>query len=153
WVDAGMLMGNPDDAPPVPDPPPSLSDANVTVEMSVDYAPMPPAGRKVDDYRCFVVDPKLDADGFLTAYEVVPGNPKVVHHVILFSLRNEAAEQDALVKDAAEERPGYECFGDSGVSGSDFVAAWAPGVDPTYFPDGTGIALKAKRKIIMQVHY
>ncbi|MCE2877529.1 MAG: T9SS type A sorting domain-containing protein [Bacteroidetes bacterium] len=37
-----------------------------------------------DEYRCFVLPTGFTTDQFLTAIEVVPGNPKVVHHVLVF---------------------------------------------------------------------
>ena len=89
------------------------------------------------------------------------GQPKVVHHVILFRVDpSQVAEAQAL--DAAAPGRGWRCFGDSGLS-----------VDPedtarrrrlgrglgaglgreAGFPDGTGVPLEAGSRIVMQVHY
>lgn len=44
--------------------------------------------RKKDDYRCFVLPTGVDADKWVTAVQVVPGNKQIVHHVLLFILNN-----------------------------------------------------------------
>ena len=48
------------------------------------YTPSAPYGTGTDDYRCFVLDPHLQQDAFITGLNILPGQPKVVHHVILF---------------------------------------------------------------------
>ncbi len=52
--------------------------------MPEDYTPSPPTGAGTDDYRCFLLDPEVASDQFITGFNVLPGNPDVVHHVILF---------------------------------------------------------------------
>ena len=56
----------------------------VVLRMPEDYTPSAPTGVGTDDYRCFLLDPKLARDQFITGFNVLPGNPDVVHHVILF---------------------------------------------------------------------
>ena len=48
------------------------------------YSPSAPTQGGTDDYRCFLLDPSLEQDTFVTGVDVRPGNPDVVHHVILF---------------------------------------------------------------------
>lgn len=148
WVEAGTPEGDPSAG--VPDPPvlPTVEDPDVVLDMGVDYSPGTTAD---DDYRCFVIDPGFAEDTFITGYEVVPGNPEIVHHVILYYLREESqeAELDAL---DAEEGPGYTCFGSAGLRAPPAVL-WAPGIGATRFPEGTGIRIPAGRRVVMQVHY
>jgi len=150
WADSGAAPGDLTKAPPAPAPPEGLKEANKTIDMGVSYTP---DASKVDDYRCFVVDPGLTADAFLTAYEVMPGEKRVVHHVIAFALDNASADAEADANDAAEAGPGYTCYGGPGVAASRFVAGWAPGGGPTRFPAGTGLKLEAGRKMVLQIHY
>ncbi|HVK69769.1 MAG TPA: hypothetical protein VM694_35165 [Polyangium sp.] len=150
WAEAGGPAGDLAKAPAPPAPPTGLADANLTIDMGVSYTP---DGSTVDDYRCFIVDPGITADTFLTAYEVLPGDPRVVHHVIAFALDTAAAEAEAESLDAAEAGPGYTCFGGPGVGASRFVVGWAPGGGPTRFPAGTGLRLEGGRKMVVQVHY
>lgn len=126
-----------------------LSDTT-TLGMEEAYTP---ALVRNDDYRCFVVDPKLATDRFLTGYEVHPGEARTVHHVILFASDSAASDQAAIDRDAAEPGYGYTCFGGSGLPESRPVAAWAPGTRLVRYPEGTGVRLLAGRKLVMQVHY
>lgn len=131
----------------------------MTVTMADEYTPSAPTGQGTDDYRCFLLDPELDKDVWLTGSQVLPGNPQVVHHVILFRVDPEqVAEAQAM--DAETEDPGWTCFGGTGLKGefanvddANWLAAWAPGGDETKTRDGYGTPLRAGSQIVMQVHY
>lgn len=150
WADAGAPEGDPAKAPAPPGAPAGLTDKSLTLDMGVTYTPDPSL---TDDYRCFIVDPGLASDKFLTGYQVIPGDQRVVHHLILFALDSASAEQQAEAADAADPADGYPCFGGPGALPSRFVAGWAPGGDATHFAPGTGIRLSAGRKMVMQIHY
>ena len=61
-----------------------------------------PPGFGTDDYRCFLLDPKLDEDAWITGTNVLPGNPDVVHHVILFRVPpRQVAQAEQLDEDVA----------------------------------------------------
>ena len=78
WAEAGAPEG--DSAPPPEIPAPeTLDDISVTLDPGVAYENA--ADDDDDDYRCFVVDPGLTTDRFLTAYQVHPGVERLVHHV------------------------------------------------------------------------
>jgi mono/diheme cytochrome c family protein len=149
WVDGGSLEGNPADAPPLPAEPPGLDKVSKTLDMGVKYTP---DASLSDDYRCFLVDPGLAEDHYLTAYHVKPGEPKVVHHVVVFAPITEADQQKAEELDAAEAGPGYTCFGGASVP-AQIMVGWAPGVPATRYPEGTGLRVAAGRKLVLQVHY
>jgi mono/diheme cytochrome c family protein len=120
--------------------------------------PYVPSGEG-DDYRCFLLDPRLDADAFVTAAEIRPGASRVVHHVILF--RATAGQMpEARQLDRSSAGQGWPCFGGTGLgadvdtlSDAGWVAAWAPGGEPVRYPDGVGMPLPARSGIVMQVHY
>ena len=123
---------------------------DATLDIGGDYLP---ADTRADDYRCFVVDPGLPADKLLVAYEVVPGEPRVVHHAVLYMLASDEAAAAAAALDAAEAGLGYTCFGGARVEGAASVAAWAPGTPVTRYPDGTGVRVPGGRKAVLQIHY
>jgi hypothetical protein len=150
WVDAGALAGDLDAKLPEPEPLERLERVDATIDMGVDYLP---DAALTDDYRCFIVDPGIAADAFLTGYEVLAGEPKVVHHMVLFTITSPEGEAEADARDAADPGPGYTCFGGSEVADSNFVTAWAPGVLVQRFPQGTGLKLTGGRRLIMQIHY
>lgn len=151
WVDAGAPRGTGPATLVVPQPD-HLADGDVdaTLDIGGDYLP---DATGPDDYRCFVVDPGLPADKLLVAYEVVPGQPRIVHHAILYTLPTDQAAADAVALDAAQPGPGYTCFGGAGVDGANAVAGWAPGTPVTRYPDGTGVRIPGGRKAVLQIHY
>lgn len=123
----------------------------VSLKLSAPYTPNPPTG-KVDDYRCFVLDAPSTADRYVTGYEVKPGNPLLVHHMILYLPISdaEAAKAEALTAGSADRS--FPCFGGSEVAASPLVI-WAPGTSVQFFPTGTGIKIPGRRKLVMQMHY
>jgi len=150
WVNGTRPAGDPAAASAPPAPLPMLARVDRALDLGVDYVPDTSLD---DDYRCFVVDPGLTSDQFVTAYQVRPGNPTVVHHVIVFSLGSAQAEADAIARDAQYDGPGYPCIGGTGVTGTSMVGGWAPGSGAAFMPDGTGLRLPGGRKLILQVHY
>ena len=119
----------------------------MTLAMDEEYTPSAPTGVGTDDYRCFLLDPKLDEDVWLTGSHVLPGNPSVVHHVILFRVDPEqVAEAERRTREPPDE--GWTCFGGTGLAGefanvddANWLAAWAPGGDETKTRDGYGAEL------------
>jgi len=85
--------------------------ADLTLELARPYTP---DVKLPDDYRCFVLDPKLEQDTFISGYEVVPGNGKVVHHAILnVATPEQQAEISGL--DGKDGQEGWSCFGGTGL--------------------------------------
>ncbi len=152
WVDGGAPEGDPSNGP-LNMTPELVGLAGWTNDASLAEAYTPDFNETSDDYRCFLVDPGLDADAFLTGFEVIPGDPSLVHHVVVYGLYDQSGWDDALAVDAADPDNGYACFGDAGVSESFLVAAWAPGRQAWEYPDGTGIELNADFPLIVQMHY
>lgn len=110
-----------------------------------------------DDYRCFLIDPQVAEDRYVTAYTVRPGEPSVVHHVLLYQIEGWARDF-AERRDAQDEGLGWQCFGGPDVAGVDgglenSIGSWTPGTFPTVFPEGTGVRLLGGGLIVMQVHY
>ena len=145
--------------PPGKQVPLRRGEQRMTLEMDTDYTPSAPTGVGTDDYRCFLLDPGLEEDVWLTGSQVLPGNPDVVHHVILFKVD---ADQVAAAEELAERTvdPGWTCFGGSGLEGdfsrltdANWLAAWVPGGDERATRDGYGTRLEAGSRVVMQVHY
>lgn len=135
-----------------------LDDENaVVVEMAEPYTPTPQPGFPNDDYRCFFLDAENEADAYLTGYEIFPGQPDQVHHMLLFALLNEEADALAQELDDTQEGPGWSCFGAAGdgIDSDDYLmlTAWAPGANVVRYPEGTGVYVPAGRRLVMQIHY
>ena len=162
WVDAGALEGDPRDdlTPPAPE---VLADA---VDYSTPlFAPEIQGGdlAEFDEYRCFRIDPNLDADRFLTGYSVTPGTPAMIHHVLAITVDPEALGQGnkknseiiAALDDATPDRDGWPCFGfaGDGVNASGVPVSWAPGQGVSELPEGVGFRVKKDDWLVVQVHY
>ena len=135
----------------------------LNLRMQAAYKPSAPKS-VTDDYHCFLLDPKRTGDSFVTSARIEPGQPRVVHHVILFRVpASQLSEAKKL--DAGDNGPGWSCFGGTGLPAGDgagiadslnnanWIAAWAPGWGGNRLPEGTGVSLPAGSKIVMQVHY
>lgn len=148
WVTDNAPKGEINQAPPVPtfDSKAKITDPDLVLELPV-YE-VPPLSDK-DLYRCFAFDIDLPQDAFITAFEVIPGNPSIVHHALIYE--SSSSRIDEL--DAADPDPGYVCFGGIGVADVTGLGGWVPGAEAQYFPDGMGLPLPAKTKIVVQVHY
>ena len=130
----------------------------MSLRIPKSYTPSAPNGVGTDDYRCFLLDPHLTSDAYLTGTFVKPDNRNVVHHVILYRADPDqiGAAQQLDAKDPGE---GWTCFGDSGLPNSSrprnapWLGAWAPGATESVDAPGFGTPLAAGSQIIMQVHY
>jgi hypothetical protein len=131
----------------------------LTLAMPAAYTPKAPS-YGTDDYRCFLLDPGLKASAYVTGVDVLPGNPDVVHHVILFQVPpDQVAGAEAV--DARTPGEGWTCFGGTGLSGevgadlnkAPWIGAWAPGGGERVMAGDIGIPLAPGTRVIMQVHY
>jgi hypothetical protein len=135
----------------------------VTVGLPAAYTPTS-AGSATDDYRCFVLATNLPDDRFITGVRFVPGNAALVHHAILYRV-SPGQEEAAAKRDAEDPGEGWSCFGGpnlpatadsdalSSLSGTPWLAAWAPGGREARYPEGTGVFVEAGSSVILQVHY
>jgi hypothetical protein len=133
----------------------------VTVGLSKPYLPKAAAGGK-DDYRCFLLDPKLDRDMFLTHARFQPGVAAIVHHIILFRVLPEQVAA-AVALDRRAAGAGWRCFGGTGLddlargaallTDAGWVAAWAPSRSSARLPEGVGVPIVKGSRLVMQVHY
>jgi Copper type II ascorbate-dependent monooxygenase, N-terminal domain/Copper type II ascorbate-dependent monooxygenase, C-terminal domain len=165
WARAGGRVDGPARKPlPPKGVPVAPGESVLRMRLPAAYTPRAPKGA-TDDYRCFLLDPKLAADSAATSARIDPGQPKVVHHVILFRV-SKAQVAEARQLDAKSSGLGWTCFGGTGLSlsgstsgiqdalnNADWIAAWAPGFGGARVPDGTGVPLPAGSQVVMQVHY
>jgi Copper type II ascorbate-dependent monooxygenase, C-terminal domain len=166
WTSAGAPAGNPADRHSKPFAGVGLSGPGRTITLMPPKAYQPHApGGGIDDYHCFLLDPKLTQNAFVTAALIQPQRTGIVHHVILYDASGAqavAAEQ----LNAAHGGQGWSCFGgpnlpiDASAPGAidrlgqpPWIAAWVPGHTTNALPAGTGVLLHKGDRIVMQVHY
>src|SRR5262249_46661498 len=115
WVRSGAHVDGPPLKPlPAAPIPVRAGESVLKVAMPASYKPTSRNGA-TDDYRCFLLDPKLTQDVFVTSARIDPGASRVVHHVILFK-ETPAQAAEAKRLDAASPGLGWSCFGGTGVS-------------------------------------
>jgi hypothetical protein len=145
-------------AAPAPARPLRAQERFVKLTMPAPYTPSAPYGTGTDDYRCFVLDPHLAKDAFITGLNILPGTPAEVHHVILFRAPPDTV-RDFEAKDAAEKGEGWTCFGGTGLEAdgalddAPWLGAWAPGGSEQVLARDVGVPLAKGSRVIMQVHY
>ena len=138
----------------------------VTLMPSKPYLPKAAVGG-LDDYHCFLLEPHLTQDMFVTSAVIKPQRATIVHHVILFEAAGENATEARKLNDASGGN-GWTCFGGPGLSETHptatsadvdrlgvppWIAAWVPGHANNDLPQGTGVLVHAGAAIVMQVHY
>ncbi len=150
WAAAGGVLDIAGDTPILP----LVEVVGLADPDSVLAPPEPYAGstESVDDYRCQIYDPELPDGGWITAYEFIPDRTEVVHHAIGYMLPASARER-AAEKDGADGKPGWQCYGSSGLGADDIFLGWAPGQDPSVMPEGTGLWVDPGGFIVVQIHY
>jgi len=150
WVKQGKLEG---DAADKPAPPTfaggwSLGPPDLVVKMPKAYTLRADGA---DDYRCFVIPLNLDKDTYVSAVEYKAGNPKIVHHALLFL--DTTGKGRELEGQSDDGLPGYFGAGGPRFQPSGGLGGWAPGVMPHFLPDGVGREVKAHSDLVIQIHF
>lgn len=121
----------------------NLADSEVTAQPKVGYV----ASGNKDYFRCFVLDAEFKERKYINGVQTIPGNPSVVHHVLVFA----DANNDSAKK--VDKDGGYDCFGGVGLQTQQLISAWAPGAVPLEYPPNAGTPIEIGTKLVMQVHY
>ncbi len=148
WSESGRAAGDPADLPPVPEFTPGwrLGEPDVVLEMPEDFT-LHADGPDV--FQNFVIPIDVPESKLVAAVDFHPGNPRVVHHVLLFL----DSQGTARKLDARTPEPGYPSFGGPGFLPSGALGGWSPGNTPRRLPDGLGRFLKKGSDLVMQIHY
>lgn len=150
WIDGGAQRGDPSQFK-APAKQESEVEFNLTVEMPQAYTP-----RGVDDNRCFLISIPGDKTRYQRAFQVEPGEPAMLHHLLIYKVSALAAAAFHAV-DAADAGPGYYCPGGPGPgihpNTVELIADWVPGQVQGALPPGVGIAHHPGDLLIVQHHY
>ncbi len=143
WVNQGAPSGNLALQPP----PPTYTNTYQlpgTPDLVVKIPPLTSSATTSDEYVCISVPSGLTQNRMIRAYEIVPGNPSIVHHAIVTADTSNSFP------------PGIynNCFSTATDVG---IGGYAPGQGPTIFPQVEpakfGILLPANSNIVFQMHY
>ncbi len=136
WVDAGAPAGDLSQAPA----PPKFAEGwqipkpDEVIYMADEPYEVPASGSV--EYQRFVVDPGWTEDKWVRSIECVPGNPAVVHHIIVY-----------LVP------PGVTPSGQAGRLRSNWLGAFAPGLRQVPLPEGYARYVQKGSKLMFELHY
>jgi hypothetical protein len=144
WTRTGFAPGAPAD---VPEPPRTdLPGVTQTLQPAMPFVTQ---GNR-DQFICTVLDPQATRLTWMTGLQVRPGNPKVVHHAVLFEVQP-GPELTALL---AERQVGVPFDCDQMPTPGQFVISiWTPGNQPMQTPPELAVPIVAGAKIVMQLHY
>lgn len=98
----------------------------------------------LNPYNCFIVPTGLTEDRWLRAVEIVPGNLKVVHHVVVTV--DTTGSFNSTVDGSCASQPGQ--FG---------IAGWSSGAGPVVYPSQAPLKLGQRipknSYVVIQMHY
>ncbi len=127
-----------------------------SVSMTKAHLPVAP-NNGTDDYRCFLLDPKVSQDSIIRTIQFIPQKKDYVHHAIIFRVTDADLPQ-AIIQD--KSGTGWPCFGGTGLGGmlstfvsSPWLSSWAPGRGKDISPVGYGTPFKKGERFVLQVHY
>jgi hypothetical protein len=174
WINAGAPEGNPADLPNPPSYPEgwTIGTPDAVFTMNEAY-PVPAAG--TIEYKYFQIPTDLTEDRWIQGFEVRPGTPSVVHHVIVFARAPQRPrpagdagarpQRQAPFKfapgmeeprnadvEAAKRLPNNDRPAPENGMGA-FVGAFVPGQSVRMFPEGTAVKLAAGSTLVFQMHY
>ena len=137
WIDSGTPAGDPEQSPA----PKTFVDGWLIGQPDAVFEFAKPVQVKASGtmpYQNVLVETHLDQDHWVQAIEVRPGNPSVVHHVLVFVQGTD--EEDSPRDDAADERGGY-------------WGIYVPGNSTLVYPDGYAKRIPKGAKLRFQMHY
>lgn len=132
WVESGMPYGQASQLPP---PHQSVQGWRLAREPDAVYElsdkPFAVPAEGTVEYQYFVVDPGFTEDRWIHGAQVIPGNPAVVHHCIVFTRPPDGAD-----------------FRDIGL-----LSAYVPGQINGNLPQGYAQRVRAGSRFVFQMHY
>lgn len=144
WANMGAPEGNSSQTPPPPvysnDGLLGTPDLKVTMPVYTSKATA-----TSDDYICIAIPSGLTQNKKIRAVEIIPGNRNIVHHALVFIDPTATYQSDTTGGDCGGPTSGF------------LVTGFAPGSQPTVFPNGqglkTGMHMQAGSNVILAMHY
>jgi peroxiredoxin len=138
WINEGCPKGSDKDLPPVQDFPEGwrIGKPDAVFTMAKPYK-VPAEGPKGGvPYQYFLVDTGFKEDRWVQAAEAKPGNPAVVHHIIVY-----------IMKKGEQRKPNEDGIGDG------WLVPYAPGDMPAILAPGTAKKIPKDYALVFQMHY
>ena len=138
WIDDGLTLGQGED-PLVKLPKYVKKWQEGTPDQIVVLKEEAIPASKLIPYRYQKISLELEEDKWLKGVEIQPGNPKVVHHIVL---TNTATNRASPITDR-KPRPWTD----------NYIALGGGADQVTMFPEGTGVFIPKGTILTMQIHY
>ena len=147
WAAEGAAEGPPGTAPKPPEWPDGwlLGKPDLVLKMEQPYL----LGADGSDvYRNFVIPVSLEKDRFVRALEILPGNPRAVHHA--FVLLDESASCRRM--EGREGTPGFPGMNIRAKMPAGHFLTWQPGKVMLMPPDSLSWRLPKTSDLVVQLH-
>ena len=129
WAQQGAPKGSPADLPALPEFPEPGSWRLGEPDYVAEFEEVSLEAGGPDQFYDLRVKTEFPEDKWLKAIEVLPSNPKIAHHVIIYQADENGNQSDG------------------------WLGAWAAGTEPMKFPEGYGRVLKKGGTLIADMHY
>ena len=130
WIDDGAVMGDENAIPESPQFAAGWINGVPDLAFQMPESYQIPATGAVE-YQYFVTPTHLSEDVWVQAAEARPGNRSVVHHIIV-SVREKGSDK---------------------LKALPMLTGFAPGEEPTHFPQGVGFRIPAGAELVWELHY
>lgn len=146
WLAAGSPEGDPSLTPPLPD---FLGNWQIGKpdQVATMTEPFTVRAEGRDIYRNFVIPLNLDQDTWAKGLEFLPGDPKVVHHILYFLDSTGKARE----YDAQDSRPGFDMSKNTATFR--YLGGWDIGTQPSELPFGLRWFIPKGADLVVQIHY
>jgi mono/diheme cytochrome c family protein len=154
WVELGAPEGDPaTEGEPLPLARAELPRIDFEIAMADEHTPQL-SGGELDEHRCFILEWPETEQVYVRGYEVIPGNRKIVHHLVARVVAPNEIE-DLEASDAADPAEGWACGAGEGMSGGGgpLLGVWVPGSGASIFPENTGLPIESGSKVMLNMHY
>ncbi len=145
WLTSGYPEGDASQTPP----PPVYNEGSIlgNGDLQVQIPTYASKAISEDDYVCFSLPTNLTENRTIKAVEVIPGNPEIVHHVLVYVDQTGSEVTDTI---------GGDCASPSNLS-TKLVGGYTPGSTPIIFPSQEpmklGVSVSSGAKIYLNMHY
>lgn len=149
WVKSGMPEGPKAAEPDLPNfsDEAQLGKPDLSLSMKESFIHK---GNNKDAYHVFVLPTNLKQGHNVKAIEIVPGNPKIAHHIILGLDTTKYANKF----DEKDPSYGYEQYAGFGFYPTyDNWSGWIPGNKTRFFPADIGNYILPNSDVLLQMHY
>lgn len=147
WISNGSPEGNAANTPPSPvfQTGAILGAGDLEVQIPTYMSKATASG---DDYVCFALPSNLATNRVIKSIEVVPGNPSIVHHCLVYVDSNPSGSQTDTI--------GGDCQGPASLTAK-LVGGYTPGSTPTVLPSAPplklGYPIAANSQIYLGMHF